>query len=478
MLKKNAPTSSNVDFMAINDLYNKECEIEQNLKNDLLQKEMRLLKLKKMNREADKGCKSIEQSRVWKLMSPFWKFVDFRKKVLQLIPFYRRISELDENNKKLLTEKQLLESQLKSHKENDPQSRYQSLHAIKAAKENGDIMNSIGEIQKSKADFEFHHLSALKYAARLYQNEKPEMKYLIYNKILSGIRLDELPEFIAREGLEENLVKLNSMSSFKTGLTLQLMKNQMADQPLPAWILDEKIKGYQFIDTLGIKRPWVSSKTYNYLNIPHQQGVAIKPANGAGSRGVYLIFDFHNIHDVRRGRIISNWNEFEASMKNDLERGWVSHDNWMMEELISYSENQYAPPRDLKFYCFYGRVELVLEVERYPELKYCWWTAEGKRISTGKYDNELFTGNGFTNAEHDLASQISQEIPSPFIRIDFLKTKSEFYFGEFTPKPGNYDEFNHTTDKWLGECFLQAENRLLRDMIAGKDFKLYKSLLK
>lgn len=43
-------------------------------------------------------------------------------------------------------------------------------------------------------------------------------------------------------------------------------------------------------------------------------------------------------------------------------------------------------------------------------------------------------------------------------------------FGEFTPKPGNYDEFDKNTDQILGDYFLRAESQLTNDLLAGKVF--------
>jgi hypothetical protein len=68
---------------------------------------------------------------------------------------------------------------------------------------------------------------------------------------------------------------------------------------------------------------------------------------------------------------------------------------------------------------------------------------------------------------------MSKEIPTPFIRIDFLKTEKELVFGEFTPKPGNYDEFDQSTNQWLGDYFLEAEGRLMADLLHGKQFTHY-----
>src|SRR5699024_12457653 len=70
----------------------------------------------------------------------------------------------------------------------------------------------------------------------------------------------------------------------------------------------------------------------------------------------------------------------------------------------------------------------------------------------------------------------SSEIPVPFLRIDFLRGEDGLIFGEFTPKPGNYDEFDERTDQLLGDYFLDAEARLVDDLLNGKQFGAYKEL--
>lgn len=60
------------------------------------------------------------------------------------------------------------------------------------------------------------------------------------------------------------------------------------------------------------------------------------------------------------------------------------------------------------------------------------------------------------------------------MRIDFLKSKNGMVFGEFTPRPGGYEQFNDEIDRWLGEYFLKAEGRLVIDLLNGKNFDYYK----
>ena len=134
-----------------------------------------------------------------------------------------------------------------------------------------------------------------------------------------------------------------------------------------------------------------------------------------------------------------------------------------------------CPAPDLKFYCFYGRVGVVLEVERYPKSQYCWWSWEGARTETGKYSESLFDGAGFTQEHRALAERISAAMPLPFMRIDFLKAENRLLFGELTPRPGNFHAFNDETDRQLGDLYLEAEGRLMDDLLNGKGFPEFRA---
>jgi len=51
------------------------------------------------------------------------------------------------------------------------------------------------------------------------------------------------------------------------------------------------------------------------------------------------------------------------------------------------------------------------------------------------------------------------------------------FFGEFTPKPGKYEQFNDDIDQCLGDYFLEAEARLVEDLLDSKPFDHFKSFL-
>ncbi|TMW72350.1 ATP-grasp fold amidoligase family protein [Alteribacter natronophilus] len=336
--------------------------------------------------------------------------------------------------------------------------------------ETGEILSALDQLVSTKGAHETKYLAALRKAAGHYLHQQGLPRNAVYNRVLTGMKMDEVPEFMIRSAEKDTGVELNRLASFRGSLTSRSILRQ-TDHGMPEWLLDRKKAAYRLADLSGVKRPWVSDRVYSVDTLPEEDRVVVKPADGAGGRGVYLVFSSDRIEDVKRSQTLNSRTDLLTSMREDLAAGRVEKDEWVLEELVADADGE--PARDLKFYCFYGKAALVLEVIRYPETKYCWWSPDGEKLHTGKYGDRLFNGNGFTQEEREAAERLSLDMPVPFMRIDFLKTERVFMFGEFTPKPGNYDAFDEQTDRILGEFFMNAEQRLLRDLLNQKMFQSY-----
>ena len=191
-----------------------------------------------------------------------------------------------------------------------------------------------------------------------------------------------------------------------------------------------------------------------------------------------MVFKQDKILKLKNKHFFTNYEELKQGMQIALDLNEVGKDEWIVEELITKNDKGCIVPHDLKFYCFYGKVALIMEVCRYPKQMFCFWTNNGDIVFTGKYANKFFTGKGFTQDQLELATSISLEIPAPFVRIDFLVAKDGLFFGEFTPRPGGYEMFNNKFDKMLGDFFIEAEERLICDLFNGKKFLAYQAYLK
>jgi hypothetical protein len=271
---------------------------------------------------------------------------------------------------------------------------------------------------------------------------------------------------------------LHEKSSLRVMLIMRTRKLQLSHANVPDQVLNDKLIAYRFIDLLGVRRPRTLASNVRHKHLHLTENVVIKPNNGYSSKGVYIVFNQNEIFKVKSGEKISNWNSLIECLGAEIASGAIKKDRWMIEELICEDDAEHTPARDLKFYCFYGRIGLVLEVRRYPETRYCFWTADGKSTATGAYEDRLFDGGGFTSEMLSMAERLSLEIPAPFMRIDFLRTKAGMFFCEFTPRPGGAWNYDQATDRILGDYYLDAEARLMTDFLHGRTFEAFNAVLK
>lgn len=444
-------------------------------------------KLKQINAEKELYAKKILQIERSKTWSYTRKVNKLRKKLYTL---FGKRSSFDE-----IQNQRYLEAELEKTKEelyelkrryeeiflnNERLNEYEIEQFIQDVRKRGRIVDYLEHLLHEKSQLTKNYNHALRYIARLFMREGIEYRHFIYEKILSSLSVDEIPEFMLREGLlepEENQLSLKNVPSFRASLSMRIRQKQFMKQ-LPEYMLEDKIDAYYLADRLQIRRPQVYVKRFCIEDVQIFDHSVIKPYDGAGARGVYLIYSEHDMIDLYRSRKLSSRDELIKSMKKDLETCLVPRDQWFAEELIQDPNEVNQQAKDLKFYCFYGKVGLILEISRYPERRHCWWTRDGKRIRTGKYDDEIFIGDGVTENEIKMIEEVSAKIPAPFLRIDFLRSENELIFGEFTAKPGNYDEFNDEIDQLLGDYYLEAEARLTKDLFLGKSFDEFKEFYK
>ncbi|MFD1334575.1 ATP-grasp fold amidoligase family protein [Oceanobacillus iheyensis] len=414
--------------------------IQQIIESNTMKKTARLRKLASSSKEKDVYIEHLEE---------------------EIMTYHLKLSTLKEETDRLRMQVQEFD--------------YESIwRYAKNKKDNGEIIELLNQYidQHRIAEANFNFL--LQSIARIFSSEPQEYKQHIYQKLFKVLK-EKTPEFMIRSAFSDDNFSLKDVASYRASLTNRMRQYQITGE-LPEMVLDDKKIAYRFMESQQVRIPWSSVDSYTYKQIPQKANIVIKPVDGAGGRGVYIVNEINDIINVKNGERLSNWDLLLNRMEKDIVEKRVEKDQWVIEELILEDNNDKTPARDIKFYCFYGQVGLVLEIIRTPESKYCWWDAEGNRVFTGKYNNSLFEGLGVTNDEMELAATISSRIPSPFIRIDFLKSENGLVFGEFTPKPGNYDEFDNETDELLGNYFVEAQGKLEHDLINGKQFEEYKKI--
>lgn len=285
-------------------------------------------------------------------------------------------------------------------------------------------------------------------------------------KRVNHLKADQLTEEQSRK-LPERNIKLPA--SFRGILVHRTIMNHSAQ--LPEWVLNHKPTGQRFAASISLKTPKIYQQSVLLRDLQFIENTVIKPVSGASSRGVYIVIDATRIYEVSTQSTLKSKDALFKNLKKYVpgEGG----DKWIVEEYIS--KDNMEPAHDIKFYSFYGETGAVVEINRFPATKYCWWDGSGKYLGdVSTYDRELFKGSGVTWSELEVAKNVSLEIPAPFIRIDFLKGRDGICFGEFTPRPGGFANFEKSMDIHLGHCFLQAQARLNRDLINGKRFEAFR----
>lgn len=323
-------------------------------------------------------------------------------------------------------------------------------------------------IKKSKAKIVKKLIGDLK-----SEGDYPKQETL--KRLSQSLGIDEFTEQITRL-LTQSKVPLYGAASFKRML-VQATHRRQTYKFQPEWRLNNKHHAYAFVDELGIRRPKVFSRKKKLDQIPLELGSVLKPENGSSSHGVFILGGNGQAQEVRTGDLFNSYEMVKKRARHYINGNIVKADQWFLEEFVGdFKNGVIAPARDLKFYCFYGEVGLVLEVDRSSSPQYCEWLPSGEVADTGRYKNKIFKGEGFNSENLRLAEKISLEIPVPFMRIDFLKTQNSFFFCEFTPRPGQFDSFSAFYDNLLGSQYLAAESRLHKDLLNGKSFSFFNNI--
>ena len=266
---------------------------------------------------------------------------------------------------------------------------------------------------------------------------------------------------------------LYSAASFSECLTRATRKRQLSGFR-NEFDLNNKAQGYRFVKSLGVEYPKQLTQPMPIVQLDLNQLAVLKPTAGSSSNGIYILSD-GLITEVKTGSIVPDEQALREKISELLDKSVIQADRWVLEEYVGDTgEGRHIPARDLKFYCFYGELGFVLEVDRKHGGHYCEWLPNMTSAKTGRYRNRTFKGDGFTSGQVEKALAVSAAIPAPFMRIDFLRSESKFVFGEFTPRPGQFNSFNTHFDRYLGELYLKAEARLQKDLIAGKTFDAFK----
>lgn len=261
-------------------------------------------------------------------------------------------------------------------------------------------------------------------------------------------------------------------ASFKYRIVESYERYRLGAQD-PGWFLDNKVVASEFAKSLGYRTPLKNSAPLAFDDITPSERTVVKVTDGSSGRGCFLVHSLCEIWDVGHKRLYESWDDLRRDLASDLrEQGRSLEDHiWIVEDLLYSSKERKRPARDIKCFSFYGQVELVRVIERFPDVRTYHWDGEGNPVEPlEKREAKLRRPGEFPSEAVDVAARLSRHVPAPFLRIDLLEGSQENYFGEFTPWPGTFAVKTREWDERLGMAWVEAEDRLRRDLLSGVQF--------
>lgn len=247
---------------------------------------------------------------------------------------------------------------------------------------------------------------------------------------------------------------------------------------LPPRVVSVKGNSVRFAKLVGLPTP-ECEYPLKLEEIAVERPCVIKPVHSEGGRCIYALTPGAGgvIHDLFSGGCYSDEESLRSSIRSDTKKAGIQKDAWLREEMIVGSSGSPLDTFDVKVYTFYGEVGLVLQVDRWHGRRYRFFDPSGRMVNTGKYPSEPDIPPVFDARLIEIAREVSGKIPWAHVRIDFLVSDSDWRFGEFTLRPGGAANFNEEWDRRLGDLFVRAQARLHEDLLLGKEFSEYQSLL-
>ena len=241
------------------------------------------------------------------------------------------------------------------------------------------------------------------------------------------------------------------------------------------WLTYKKQSGEEFARMAGAVCP-VSAYGIRLDDIKPEKDTVVKPMSSSGSKGVFIIRNLDDILSVEEHVSYSSWAEVKANFQKSIDKKRFT-DLFECRQCIYMDNKQKKPANDLKFFVFYGEIGAVMEVARYADKTWWWWNADSSKVLAHK--DVIPAGIepcGFTEKMLKQVKELSLQIPAPFLRIDYLLGEDKLYFVEFSTFQGKgiptLERLNPKYDKLFGTMYMQAEMRIVNDLLAGKKFDI------
>lgn len=300
-----------------------------------------------------------------------------------------------------------------------------------------------------------------------------------YEHAVGRLFVDELthPDLIAiaREAGQP----LVHADSFWRSLVTRRRKKQLGFVP-EKHLGITKDNDQQFVELLGVSTPAVLFRgPFDEIPATLRENVVVKPVKASDSMGAFYVFAPDDIFSIAASERLTSWDEMARTAIEQLGTDSLDEVRWQVQELVVGADGQ--PARDIKFLAFYGQVGLILESSRYPVREYAYFNEDLVEVACGREHEPRFRDTSHTTVDRgaltpqrlDTVRRISEAMPVPFMRIDFLNAPYELKFCEFSSAPGMSHTLAPEYDRLLGRYYHEAEIRLVNDLLAGKRFEAF-----
>lgn len=244
-------------------------------------------------------------------------------------------------------------------------------------------------------------------------------------------------------------------------------------------VVGAKDAGYAFAASHGIATPVVlgrhlSAESIDWSCLPDE--FVLKSVNGSGGQGVVPLVrhDAGSYRDMLGSERVVTPEDVTAMLAEKVQTRGVSNELLVEQMLRSPYPQWPGLPLDVKIYCFYGKVGMLM-------LRSSGGSRRNDRIRVRYFDpSGADLGAAMTHREVDpalpapirlpelidAAQRLSAALPTPFVRLDFYEQPDRIVFGEVTAVPGSPQRARADIDELLGRMWEDAEARLRSELNA------------
>jgi len=193
---------------------------------------------------------------------------------------------------------------------------------IAACNDKATLVDLVREIGRLRRKSERTSMALFRHCRRKASQFQQREADDVFEEIAACLKPSEVDHALLKRARRGG--RLSRLASFRGSMALRTRQRWLVGKSgNHEWQLDNKRGAFEFMDLLNIRRPDVSPSPSRLAELNVEAGVVVKPASGQLSRGVYLVFEKHRIHDVFGRRMLGSVDEMRQSMLDDLKDGRV-----------------------------------------------------------------------------------------------------------------------------------------------------------